>query len=333
MRPVGWGIVGFGWVARDFALPAILSNRDRAVGMYDPGEAARAAAMARGIDAYASLEALLAADAVEAVYIATPNDRHREAVCLAARAGRAVLCEKPMAATLADAEAMADAVRAAGGLYGTAFDQRHHPAHAAMRAAVRDGMVGTVTSVRVVYACWLGRNWELAGAEGNWRADRGRAGGGALMDLAPHGIDLVDFLLDERIEAVSALVQSRVQDYEVDDGAVVIGRTGSGVLVSLHVAYNHPETLPRRRLEVLGTEGLLVAENTMGQEPGGVLTFRAAATGAASVLPFTDAPPFERQMAAFAASVRGVGRERFDVERDLHTMRLVARAYEAASCR
>ena len=331
--PVGWAIAGFGWVARDFAVPAILGNGDRVVGVADPGETARAAAMALGIEAHRSLDTLLTDDAVDAVYVATPNDRHLACVEAAARRGRAVLCEKPMAATLADAEAIARLVRDYGVPYGTAFDQRHHPAHVLMRGLVRDGAVGTVTAVRIVYACWLGKSWALAGEEGNWRVDGARAGGGALMDLAPHGIDLSDFLLGEPITEVAALLQSRVQAYGVDDGAVLIGRTGSGVLVSLHVAYNHPETLPRRRLEVVGTGGMLVAENTMGQDAGGRLTRWDAATGAATAVAFdVAASPFGRQMAAFSAGLRG-GAMDFDVERDLHTMRLLDRAYGRAGCR
>ncbi|MFT8246679.1 Gfo/Idh/MocA family protein [Roseomonas sp. BN140053] len=333
-RPVGWGIIGFGWVARDFAAPAIAAAGHRLVAVCDPGEAARAAAAATlPPDAiHATPEALLANPAVEAVYVATPNHLHRTAVELAAAAGKPVLCEKPMTATLAEAEAMAAAVQRSGMLYGTAFDQRHHPAHRAIRAALRDGLLGTVTTVRIVYACWLDANWSPTGEGDNWRVDPRRAGGGALMDLAPHGLDLVDFLLDEPLRDIAALTQHRVQDYAVDDGAVLLGRTASGVLATLHVAYNHPETLPRRRLEILGTRGLLVAENTMGQDAGGRVTFLDADTGEARPVPVPrpDLSPFTQQMAAFAEAVRSGESGGFSIARDLHTMRLLDRAYRAA---
>ncbi|GJD56574.1 Gfo/Idh/MocA family protein [Methylobacterium dankookense] len=329
MDAVRWGIVGYGWVARDYMAPGIREAGHRLVAVCDPGERARAAAEAEGARAYADLAGLIADPEVEAVYVATPNHLHREAVQALAAAGKAVLCEKPMAARLDDAEAMAEAVRAHGIVYGTAFDQRHHPAHRAIRDQIRAGRLGTVTAIRIVYACWLHREWAAQAGQENWRIDPARAGGGALIDLAPHGLDLVDFLLDESIADIAALTQARAQDYSVDDGALLIGRTGSGVLASLNVAYNCPEALPRRRLEVVGTKGQLVAENTMGQVAGGRLTFTDGTTGAPEDVAFDRAAsPFTEQVRAFGSALRRPAeREAYSALRDLHTMRLIARAY------
>jgi predicted dehydrogenase len=227
---------------------------------------------------------------------------------------------------------MGEADRRSGILYGTAFDQRHHPAHRAIRDAIRSGAVGRVSAVRIVYACWVDSGWSAGGSRENWRIDPVKAGGGALIDLAPHGLDLVDFLLDEPVDAVAALTQARVQDYAVDDGALVIGRTAGGVLASLHVAYNCPEGLPRRRLEVLGARGQLLAENTMGQDPGGAVTLVDGTTGEARPLPVPepDLSPFAAQAGAFADALRSGEPGGFSCARDLHTMRLLARAYGAA---
>ncbi len=331
-EPVAWGIAGFGWVARDFTLPAMLAAGDRLAAVCDPDPEARAYAAARGAAAHASVEELAADGAVEAVYVATPNHLHRPMVEVLARAGKAILCEKPLAHTLDDAAAMIEAVERARILYGTAFDQRHHPAHVAMRDAVRAGRLGTVTAVRIVYACWLGSDWAGASGRDNWRVDAAKAGGGALMDLAPHGLDLAGFLLGEPLVAVAAMTQSRVQDYAVDDGAVLMGATASGVLAQFHVAYNHPETLPRRRLEVLGTAGLLVAENTMGQDHGGTLAFTDAATGRTDPVPFDAAlSPFLAQVRAFGHALRSGDASAFSGARDLATMRLLDAAYRSAA--
>ncbi len=166
MEPVRWGIAGFGWVARDFMAPAIQQAGDRLAAVADPDAAAREEARVLGATGHPTIAALVADPEVEAIYVATPNHLHREGVEAAARAGKAILCEKPMAATLVDAQAIAVACREAGVLYGTAFDQRHHSAHRALRAAIRDGMVGTVTAVRIVYACWLGPDWTQGRAAG-----------------------------------------------------------------------------------------------------------------------------------------------------------------------
>jgi 1,5-anhydro-D-fructose reductase (1,5-anhydro-D-mannitol-forming) len=321
---LGWGVVGFGWVARDYAAPGIVAAGGRIAAVADPDPGARRHAAALGARAYASAEAMLADPGVGAVYVATPNHLHRAAVEAAAAAGRPVLCEKPMAATLEDAEAMAAAVARAGVPYGTAFDQRHHPAHAAVREAVVVGAIGTVTAVRIAYACWVDAGW----ARDNWRADPCRAGGGALMDLAPHGLDLVEFLLGEPVEDVAALTQRRVQAYPVDDGAMLVGRTAGDVLMQLHVAYNCPEALPRRRLEVLGTRGQITADRTMGQSAGGEVWLTDGRLGLRRRLevPDAEASPFARQMAAFARFLAEGGGD-FSAARDLHTMRLLDRAY------
>ena len=329
---VGWGIVGFGWVARDYMAPAIREAGHRLVAVADPGEASRAAAQAQGAQAYADIAGLIADREVEAVYVATPNHLHRAAVEALAASGKAVLCEKPMAASLTDAEAMAASVARAGIFYGTAFDQRHHPAHRAMREAIRADRLGTVTAIRIVYACWLGRAWTSFQGQDNWRIDPAQAGGGAMIDLAPHGIDLCDFLLGESLTEIAALTQARAQDYAVDDGALLIGRTGSGVLANLHVAYNCPDALPRRRLEVTGTVGMLSAIDTMGQTPGGRLTFSDGTTGAVEEMAFDEAAsPFLEQVRAFGSALRRPEeRSAYSAERDLHTMRLLAKAYGEA---
>jgi 1,5-anhydro-D-fructose reductase (1,5-anhydro-D-mannitol-forming) len=146
-----WGIVGFGWVARDYMAPGIAASGGTVVAIADPSPMAQASAMSGGILAYDTAEAMLADAALDCIYVATPNNLHADPVRAAVVAGVPVLCEKPIAATLADAEAIGAAVT--GHLYGTAFDQRHHPAHRAMAQAIRDGAIGRPIAVRIVYAC------------------------------------------------------------------------------------------------------------------------------------------------------------------------------------
>ena len=329
---IRWGIAGFGWVARDHAAPAIRAAGHTLAAIADPSPAVRARAEADGVAAFLDTDALLAAGGVDALYVATPNHFHAAPTIAALTAGVPVLCEKPMAAQLADAEAMAAAARATGTLAGTAFDQRHHPAHIAVADAIAGGAIGRPVAVRIAYCCWLDPLWRPPGAgadEPNWRADPAAAGGGAVMDLAPHGLDLVQRLTGEPVERLHITLQRRTHDYPVDDGGVLSGRTTGGVLLTQHVAYNCPDALPRRRLEVLGEAGLLVAENTMGQTAGGSVTL-VRADGASEPLAF-DAlrSPFQIQMEAFARAVAGKAHD-FDLERDLALARLLHGALEAA---
>ena len=330
---VNWGIAGCGWVARDYAGPAIQASRNgRLAAVFDPAAASLQQASARfGVPAHANLDAFLATPGLGAVYVAAPNHAHRVLVEAAAAAGLPVLCEKPMATTLADANAMVVACDRAGVLYATAFDQRFHAAHRALAAMVAEGRLGTVTAIRIVYACWLPADWAV-GAGDNWRIDPKRAGGGALMDLAPHGLDLSAFLLNEPLVEVAAIGQARVHRYTVEDGALLMARSRSGVMVQMHVAYNCPETLPRRRLEVVGTAGQAVATDTMGQTAGGTLEWIDAATGVAQPLtvPGADRSPFLNQVEAFADAVLGRQPFAFTAAHDLAIMALVLQAQAMA---
>ena len=341
----GWGVVGIGWVARDYVLPAIAADpAAHLVGVCDADPAAlEGLAGPEGWPGRTTtdLDALLALPGLDAVYVATPNHAHMPVVRTVAARGLPVLCEKPLAHDAADARVMVEAVR--GRLAGTAFDQRFHPAHERIADLVAEGDLGTVTTVRIVYGCWLPQDWRAPstpGREGdNWRTDPTRAGGGAMIDLAPHGIDLAGRVLGEDLVELVALTSRRVHDYvdpTADDTAVLAGRTAAGTLFSSHVSFSTADPLPRRRLEVVGTRAQLVAVDTLGQDPGGTLTRIDAVTGAPAPVAFDAAvSPFARQLAAFAAAVRGEAPWPYPVERDLalHELLLASTTRtEALSC-
>lgn len=331
-EPVGWGIVGCGWVARDYVLPALLATPGaRLVGACDrdPAAVTRLAVRA-GAAATSNLEALLDLPDLHAVYVATPTDVHTVTVAAVADRGLPVLCEKPLAPDVRGATALVEACERSGVLAAAAFDQRFHPAHRRIAELVAAGELGTVTAVRIVYGCWLPRNWSPDGnPHDNWRIDPVRAGGGALVDLAPHGIDLVGALLADDLATLTVLTHARVHDYPVDDGAVLAGRTAGGVLLSAHVSFNTADPLPRRRLEVVGTRAQLVAVNTMGQTAGGTLTRVDAATGAATAVPFdTATSPFTAQLGAFTAAVAGTAQWSWPLRRDLRLHGLLHAALE-----
>lgn len=335
--PVRFGVVGCGWVARDYGLPGLIVAGE--VTHLCDADAEAAAICAAGVEAAtdrlprvtASLDELLADDAVEAVYVATPNHTHAAIVSQCAAAGKAVLCEKPLAESVASAQAMVDACERHGVLLATAYDQRWHPAHRAIRKLIAAGRLGTVTQARIHYACWLPAGWSPDGRpHDNWRVDAARAGGGAGIDLAPHGVDLLATLLDCEWDTLQALTQTAVQDYTTDDGAVLMGRLGD-TLATLHVGYNCPDPLPRRQLELIGTAGRIDAVNTMGQTPGGQVTFTDAETGQGEPVAFdAAASPFAEQARWFADAVRGRADETYPAATDLARHTLLLDALNAA---
>jgi 1,5-anhydro-D-fructose reductase (1,5-anhydro-D-mannitol-forming) len=298
---VSWGILGWGWVARTYVAPAL---GDALVAVCDVEE---------------RLDAFLATPGLEHVYVATPNVLHEQHVLAVAASRHNVLCEKPTALSLSSAQHMAATCAAAGVRFATAFNQRFHPAHVKLRALVAAGALGTVTQARVHYACSLPAWWE----QGDWHFDAAIAGGGAVFDLAPHGIDLIGVLLDALPEDVVALHQRRVHvDHAVEDGGVVTVRYDNGALGVVQVAYNCPETLPRRRLELVGTAGMAIARDTMGQTPGGSLEFVDAIDGSHRAIAFDGSgDPFRAELEAFAADAWP-----WPVARDLAVMRTLEAA-------
>ena len=131
---------------------------------------------------------------------------------------------------------------------------------------------------------------------------------------------------------IAAFGQAKIHRYDVEDGALLMARSASGVLVQMHVAYNCPETLPRRRLEIIGTAGQVIARDTMGQTAGGTLEFIDAATGVTQPVTIdgADRSPFLNQVEAFAAAILNTAPFPFPAEADLHTMDLVLRAQSMA---
>ena len=326
-RNLGWAVVGCGWVARDFVVPAIqASTNGRLVAACDLDPQALSALGGGGFVRTTSLPELLRTDGVDAVYIAAPNNAHQALTSQVAAAGKHVLCEKPMACNSADARAMAADCAAAGVTLATAFDQRYHAAHRTLSSMVRQGHLGDVTQARLHYACWLPPGW----ATDNWRIDPARAGGGAVIDLAPHGLDLLEMVLDDRIEQLLCMTQHRVHGYAVEDGGVLLARLASGTLATLHVGYNCPETYPRRVLEIIGTQARALAVNTMGQTAGGSLSLIRAADGHEEAVPLIDDHcPFRLQIQAFADAVLDHQPYAYPAARDV---RLATLLWDALSC-
>eukprot|EP01035_Chromulina_nebulosa_P005635 gene5635-biopygen4768 len=158
----------------------------------DISERARGYADAAGIaGATSSLETLLGDASIDAVYISTTNELHRDQAIAAARAGKHILCEKPLAMTLADAHAIVNAAKQAGVVLATNHHLRNASSHRAMRQAIVDGKIGRPLAARVFHAVYLPPHLQ------GWRLDRPDAGGGVILDITVHDADTLRFVLDD----------------------------------------------------------------------------------------------------------------------------------------
>ncbi|MFJ9209740.1 oxidoreductase [Streptomyces sp. L-9-10] len=221
---------------------------------------------------------LIARDDVQVVDICTPGDSHAEIAIAALEAGKHVLCEKPLANSVAEAEAMVRAAadaRSRGQLAMVGFNYRRVPAISYARKLIAEGRLGTLRHVRVTYL----QDW-LAdpSAPLTWRLKRERAGSGALGDLGAHIVDLAQFLTGEPLVGVSALAETFVKErpvlsgataglsgtagtetgpVTVDDAALFTGRLASGALASFEATRMASGRKNALHLEINGERGSL----------------------------------------------------------------------------
>lgn len=264
---VRWGIIGAGDIARKQTAPAIKAVRSATLEavMRRDLQAARAFAQEFGAaKAYDRVEDLLADPAIDAVCVATPVHLHAEQTIAAARAGKHVLVEKPMAMSTAECRDMIQACRQAGVKLMVCYYQRFNLRHIKARELVARGALGQVTMAQA-------RQVNLYPASASsWRQQPERSGGGALMDVGVHCIDTLRFILGE-VEAVTALVDTLAFNYPVDDTATVLLRFRGGAQGVVSVAFSVPFVDEINFLEVCGTGGRLWTAPLQSKDSRGTL--------------------------------------------------------------
>jgi 1,5-anhydro-D-fructose reductase (1,5-anhydro-D-mannitol-forming) len=301
-RALAWGLIGASTIAREFMIPAIQAQpggRVAAVMSRSPARGRQFAAE-NGIDtAYDDVEALLADPGVDAVYISTTNERHKAEVLQAARAGKHVLCEKPLALTVADAREMAAACRTAGVVMGTNHHLRNAATHRALRRLVGSGAIGTPLAARVFHAVYLPPHLQT------WRINNPETGAGVILDITVHDADTLRFILNDEVETVTAMAsQQGMAAGALEDAVMGVMQFHGGVQAQFHDAFTirHAGT----GLQVHGTEGSLFAEDVMTQRPIGRVSLRRADSVEAVPL---DPPEdlYTRGVRCFTEAIHGRG--------------------------
>ena len=253
---VRWGIIGAGGVARRRTMPAIKKAEGAELQALMVRDLDRARKLAEEFGAkvgYDSVEALLSDEAVDAVHVATPVYLHREQVIRAAESGKHVLCEKPMAMSSKECREMIAACRANGVELMVCFLLRFHTALRKIKELIASGRLGTIMEARCQLMKWMDRDQDA------WRIDPGRSGGGVLMDIGSHTLDLLSTLLGDIVE-VSAVLDHRVFGWQVEDTAHVLMRFESGACGQTTVSFAVPHS--ESFLEVYVTEGTALVYTT-----------------------------------------------------------------------
>jgi len=256
MSTVNWVVAGIGDIARRRVLPAILAERRSA--LY--GLVTRDHAKAQdypGAKAWSTIEEAVEDSAVDAVYIALPLAMHADAAIAALRAGKHVLCEKPMAMSDAQAATMVAEAQANGRLLGVSYYRRLYPKLMRAKELIAEGAIGQPLLAEA--NC----HSQLPSAERGWLFDPAMAGGGPLYDIASHRIDAMHFLFG-KAERACGVLSNAVHRTDVEDSATVVMKFQGGVHGVVDVRWN--SRAARDQFRVIGTEGELGLDPLNGPE-------------------------------------------------------------------
>ncbi len=295
---IRWGLIGASTIAREWVIGAIRAAGGEVVSvMSSSAERGEAYAAENGIaKAVTSVDDLVGDPDVDAVYISTTNELHHGQALAAIRAGKHVLCEKPLAMNLNDGCEMVLKACEAGVVLGTNHHLRNAATHRAMREAIAAGRIGRPIAARVFHAVYLPPHLQ------GWRLDKPEAGGGVILDITVHDADTLRFVLnDDPIEAVAISHSAGMGKEGLEDGVMGVLRFRSGVIAQFHDAFT--TKFAETGLEVHGTAGSLIGRNVMTQRPVGTVVLRNEE--GESELPLDHRNLYETAIAAFHSAIGG----------------------------
>jgi 1,5-anhydro-D-fructose reductase (1,5-anhydro-D-mannitol-forming) len=243
---LNWLVIGIGDIATKRVLPGILAERRSKLAGIVTRDLRKAEPY--GVPAWNNLEDAVAQSAADAVYVATPVFLHAPQTIHALRAGKHVLCEKPMAMNYAEAGSMEQAAQESGRILGVAYYRRLYPKVTRAKELIEAGAIG-----RPVFAEATAHDW-FNPIDGHraWLADPKSAGGGPLYDIASHRIDLMNYLFGIP-RKVSAHLSTLVQDLPVEDNASVLIDYENGVRAFVDVRWH--SRIARDEFRIRGTSG------------------------------------------------------------------------------
>jgi predicted dehydrogenase len=335
-RRIRWGVIGSGGIARRRTIPEGLVPATNAelVAVYDVQTSSNAE-VAREFRARAvgSVSELLTSE-LDAVYIASPPAVHCEQALACAQAGKHVLCEKPLGMTVAEAERMIAGCRSAGVRLGTAFMMRFHAQHQAALRLVHEGRLGQPVLARAQLSCWYP---PITGA---WRQDPATGGGGSLIDMGGHCIDLLEMFFG-RLKVVSCFVNRLVHSYASEDSAVATLQFDSGAIGVVDTFFCIPDQSSQNRLELYGSQGSILARGTIGQGDRGEMTaflesasgydaHQARVAGEGLVINPEPVNMYRAEIEEFSQAILDGREPAHDAQLGLQSQRVLTACYESA---
>ena len=268
MEKLRWGVIGAGGIADRRTIPGMMlcDNAELVAVMQTNMESAeKSRAKWNCKRAYDNELYLLADPEIDAVYIASPVYLHARQAMAAADAGKHILIEKPLAMTSEEGMKVVDYCKSKGVLISAGLMMRFGSYVQAMKKAIAEGKIGKPISGYSQFTCWY------PDMPGSWRQSKKSGGGGAMMDMGVHCIDLMQYVLGTKVKEVAAFHDTLTFHYEVEDSSMVLLRMENGAQCVVQSNFNIPDEAAKWRLEFFGDQGRLLGENVIGQIDGGTL--------------------------------------------------------------
>ena len=261
-KKVRYGIIGFGLFAKRTIAPAIQASKNSALVAVQKRslEAAREEAVLLSIPhAFSSVDDLVAHPDVDAVFIVSANAAHCAETLSAARGGKHVLVEKPMAMNVEETKRMIDECSRHNVKLMVGHMIRYSPLVRRIREIIRSGQIGRVTFAKSEFF------YDARLTHRDWLTNRAVAGGGPVFDIAVHCLDTLRFVLEDEVASVRSSLQPAVTETATERTAVLSLEFSGGTLASIITSYEAPAG--RSFIEIVGTEGILSAYNfTLGSK-------------------------------------------------------------------
>ena len=334
---IKWGVIGSGGIARRRTIPEGIMHADHATltSVYDINAEANAS-VAREFNAIAvnSIQELINSG-VDAIYIASPVNIHYEHVLACAKGKKHVLCEKPLGMNTSETEKMISACKSEGVMLGTSFMMRFVTQHKAALQMLSDGKLGKPVYGRAQLSCWY------PPIEGAWRQDPATGGGGSLMDMGSHCIDLLGMFFG-KIKSVSCFINNSVHTYNSEDSAIVSILFENGAMGTVDTYFCIPDNSSKNILELYGSKGSILAKGTIGQGAAGEMTayiegdtsgYNAKQSRDSSAgIPVNPAPvnTYRAEIEEFSCAILEKREPSNNVQLGLESQRILAACYESA---
>lgn len=328
-KRIGYCIVALGRISMDHFMPAVtMSKQSKITGIVSghPEKARRMAAQygvpESSIYTYENCDRMRDNKAIDAVYIALPNSMHAEYTIRCAKAGKHVLCEKPMATSVADAKAMIDACKEAKVKLLIAYRCQYEPTNLRAISLIREGKLGTVQAIESANGFNI--------RPGEWRLNKKMAGGGPLLDVGIYSLNACRYLTGEEpaeVKAYSSVIDKDGRFNEVEENDSWTMKFPSGILASCNTTYGAGMNGFYR---VHGSKGTLDVQSAFGYQ-GQYL--KAQFSDGASLdepNPAKDPSQFVREADYFSNCILNNEEPKTDGEEGLRDMQWMGRIFESS---